>query len=385
MTLAIQPFAGSLMLRISQKLVIGLFPLLLLAPGCSKENNVDQSEKTTNNLHTGIVGEDGGLIGSRDELGVFVPKYALEGDVDVTLRTADASELTAPPGLAGDVYSFEPHDAAFFTDVDIYLPRPDPSKMYSPQFSTDGSNWTPVSGRIDYKKGSVHFTTITFSYFALVEQALPDTNPGGGGGGGLAGAAGASTGGNPTGGTTGAGGTTGVGDNCKVDDTAPLGTSDASGTLSSMTNTEQPFKAMDGLIAAMDLGGRLDVSLMLSDQPAACGAALAGGSTPKEVGHDPVGRAGSTALAVTFTIQGALASGNYPIMEATYHQFDGTCSHNPAPQPAMGFVELTDVAADRVTGTITLDDESTGRTFGGTFDLPRCPLPEAPASRCCPQ
>jgi hypothetical protein len=364
--------------RFARALAIAVFPLLAL-PACSKANNVDQSKKTTNNITSGKVDEEGGLIGDRNGLGVFIPKYALEDQVDISLRTLSPGDFSGlPSGAVGDVYSFEPHGPLFFTDVDIYLPRPTSSPSFQAYYSDDGSAWSLVGGAIDVKTSSIHFTTASFALFVAVDATQGGPNVPDGGVGGQYGSGGAGTAMPP-------GGSSGVGETCMPDASAKPGGTDASGTLASQTNTDIQFRPVDGFVSTFDMGGPTQVSLLLSDMPEACGTSIASGDHPGKVGLDPAGRAGSSTLAVVFETPVAFATGTYDIVQASHSLFDSQCGPERVSQAVTGTVEVTQLDPDRVIGTVNLTDSATARSFSGSFDVPLCALSEQPAGRCCVQ
>jgi hypothetical protein len=119
--------------------------------------------------------------------------------------------------------------------------------------------------------------------------------------------------------------------------------------------------------------------------PEACGAAIAAGNSSKQVGFDPQGRSGSASLALMFALEGPLVPGTYDVMDPSLSFFDSQCAPERAAQQATGTVQIMDAPPDRVVGIVSLEDMANARSFSGMFDVPTCPLPEQPATRCCVQ
>lgn len=385
---------------------LGLLSSLLLVvstctllAGCSKENNVDQSTKTTNN-YSALIGPKGGKVGDTASLGAFITVGAVDEETTFSVREATAGEYPTPPsGTLGSIYSFEPHGVRFNTVVDVFLPDPGvpPLQPFAAYHAAPGGDWEQLPPIRDSGSSNFRVETRSFSFFLI---ATAGSGPGAGTGGGTsasagAGAVGAGPGGTGAGGTpsTGSGGgpagTGGSsGGSCELDDAAPLGTSDATGDYG-RGSVKVPFTAVDGY-AVLTKGNEL--TLVFSDKPSACGIALGSGGAAVDQSHQASGPANGTTLAVTLRgSAGGVTKGTYPggaiKADVIALEQNATCTGNAEPQPSDALTLVIDeIDGVHVAGTIQQYDLVSEGTFSGSFDFPVCPLPETPqAPACCIQ
>jgi hypothetical protein len=372
-------------LRLLRALALTL-PLALSPSACKKENNIDQSAKEQNNTFTDVVNEDGGPVGIPAGPGGYVPSGALDEPTEITTRVASSDEYgNLPVGAIGEVYSFEPRGLLFNTEIEVFLPRP-PGQVqhFVPYFSRDGQTWKPLSGEAEVELTRLHFRVLELSYFVAVDSSasMPDD------GKGMAGGSPVGAGGGPgAAGTPNAGGTSGS-NYCKPEPAKPSGEAELTGTLSDANDQEVSFDALDGFAVLYDMDPDYQLSLVFTDYPDACGTAMAGGQTLMDAGRRlRAGRAKGSAVGVQLMLPSAPQAGqtyseNLPL---NFASFDAECSDQAGIRPGMVSVQVMEIDATHIVGTITIAEQDTGRSAAGKFDFSFCELPEAPTGRCCVQ
>ncbi len=159
-----------------------------VAPGCSKENNINQTTNnsyTTINNITQVVGPAGGMIGPPGGPSVQIPAGALTSDTEIEIGELASGGPPTPPGTRSKIYSFAPHGLQFGRDVTVTIPHTaggDGSGLRLLHAELDGA-WSDASAT-DATSTFIQSETNHFSFFVAVAAT------GTGGMGGAAGDAG---------------------------------------------------------------------------------------------------------------------------------------------------------------------------------------------------
>jgi hypothetical protein len=413
------------------KILLCTVALLGASGACSKTNNVDQSKETTNNVFKAKIGDKGGPVGDINSSGAWLPPHAIGYTQEIVIRPADEGEYPALPDYAaGNVYSFEPHGLDFNTEVDVYLPLPEGRRAedFMVWHASVGGEWKNLGREESPSRTSVRAQTLSFSYFVLVDgaQSMPPDGSAGGpvmapGGGapsggssgtgeggtepraGKAGVGGAgANGGVPgSGGVPGNGGVPGSGGSggsatCMVDDTADTGSCEASGEVSGKSGPK-PFAAMDGFAVVADTMPP-QVTLVFTNYPMACGAALGMHGSTLQQNHMPTGLPNSELMSVYLELddtggETSVVPGQYPRaqkadqVQIVYVETDAMCKpYLNLPQPApTRKLSITEFDTAHVAGTLEFKTSDANVPFTASFDFPRCPLEENAAAPCCAQ
>lgn len=365
---------------------------------CNKTNNVSTSNET-NNVFSKEIDEDGGTVGQNGGLSVYIPGGAVGEKLLVTIREAEAGEYPTPPAsLASPVYVIEPLGLELAAKATVHLPFPEGwgaqgtgYQGLAPVRPNAGGSWQQIPGGLDPDASTATFDSFTFSFFALDAVGI-----GPGAGGGPAGSAGgaavpASGGTSGLGGSTGVGATAGTGPGpgeefCMPDLTAPEGTSNVAGELQSA-----PFQARDGFAAIMEEGDQKILLLTLTEHITACGSALAAGIA---VSPKPV-RGAQPGLSLGFSAHLHFPSTDiepdvYPrqsepdMIEMMTYELGSMCDEKPMSAPSTVSLTIDAIDADHVAGSVEVVEYPGGPVIAnGTFDVPICPLPDAPSGPPC--
>jgi hypothetical protein len=389
-------------MRSSVFLLVACTGLLTAVASCNKTNNVSTSNET-NNVFSKEIDEDGGTVGDKRGLSVYIPGGAVGEPVTITIREAEEGEYPPLAGsVAGKVYAIEPHGLELAAKATVHLPFPagyDPGFLQAIHAPLDGA-WEPINGGLEQGASTATFGTYTFSFFALRDvqgPGIPDGKPieaPGASGSSYGGGASSSAGATGSGGSAPTAGSAPVGGNeyCPADDMAPIGSSDITGPLK-LSGGASNFAAVDGLAAKLVMGEHTRLMLTFTETPQACGAVLAAG-TP--LGPKPIagGRPGvSVALTVEVYTPGTPgvipAETTYPrggqpeMIDVMAYQLNATCNEMMSPLAPTATVTIDTISADRVSGSFMLPDDGSGSSLSGTFDVPFCALPDSPETRCC--
>jgi hypothetical protein len=366
--------------------------LNVCAVACSKTNNVDQSE-TTSNTFEQVVGKMGGPVGDPNGLSVYIPAGALAEDTLIKLSEVAAGDHPAfPPEMipVGSVYAFEPHGTRFLAPATLHLPAPQENVQFLTAYRAQpGGGWEQVSGQVGLDGPTAYFESISFSYYVLGQ---PDVAaPGSSGGTGASGSVGSGQDAGMMGGTAGtpgSGGTTGS-ETCPdgPDDAAPTATTaDGSGMVNSGAGGAS-FTAEDGFAVLQEEGaGPFTgiLSLVFTNYANACGYALALNSSVMPDGVFEQFKGGKQdSQVLSFGVRGDFPTepvfppGTYTMADGiairpSYSAKDASCTDEMGDLPPMGTVTIEEHDEAHVSGSIEIPDTGDGASFSGTFDFPFC-------------
>jgi hypothetical protein len=363
-----------------------------LAAGCSKQNNIDQSESSI--FQQTIDPNTDGTFGGPEGMRITIPRGAVTATTTIEMSIADPGAYPALPSgyqAAGQVYAFEPTGQRFEKPVLIDLPFDSTSSANGALTAEPGGSWAPaVSAR------SGLFVEVQTDHFSFYVPTSMGGGPINGDDAGKTSYPDASTGGS---GGDGGGGNINPGGMCATGEPAagPQGTTDATGSLGRMyVPSGLPFTALDGYATVQRdvmTGGigstyTTRLNLVFTDYSNACGYALATNQTARGGGGGMGGKASSRYVEVgeyqwsSNTGPVDPMPGTYNNMPAMFVGLDAMCTGQQAHDMPPS-VTITAVDATHVAGTISLNDMS-GDTFTGNFDFPICNLPTMPgAATCC--
>jgi hypothetical protein len=157
--------------------------------------------------------------------------------------------------------------------------------------------------------------------------------------------------------------------------------------------------AMDGFaVVAEDSPPQL--TLVFTDYPEACGAALGMKGSAMEQRRKPTALPGSALLSVTLLLDETggttttVAALQYPraatgdAVDVMYFEADANCAPTemvPQGSPQGKSITITAIDASHVAGTVDFMAPGTATPFSAQFDVPMCPLSKTPQPTCCVQ